>query len=72
MLERLTNIHKAFSVQALVLSGILPFLWPILEAASNGILGDAAKPWASLIVAAAGIFGWAVPQASVSGKGKAK
>lgn len=68
MFERLMKSPKSLAVWSMILAALMQVGWPAIEAASNGMFGENARPWAAVIMAVAGIFGWAVPQKSVSGK----
>ena len=66
--ERLSKSHKSLAVWSLLVSIGGNLGWPLVEAASQGMLGEDVKPYALSLVALAGIFGWAIPQKSISGK----
>lgn len=58
---------KAFSVHALAALASFPLWYPTIEATAHAALGDKASVILQTGIAVAGIFGWTIPQRSVSG-----
>lgn len=66
MIDKLKKAWRAYSVQGIAALASMPWWWPAIEHAANGVFGPEAQKYAALLIGVAAVLGWTRPQPKVT------